>query len=138
MIENKDYINLVKLHFSFLETEFDYRLSNETVNGNALYDVEYRTSDKVISISYENIEDHLEVIVFLLEKDELPNYDDKSKTLHLRALNSQIIGDLNSKDICSNSEKFSNYITKDSFSKKLLKEAKELRLCLSHFDKRKK
>lgn len=137
MIEDKEYIKLVKLFYSFLESEFDYTISDETIKGNAFYDIEYRSSDKVISISYENIEDNLEIIVFLLQKGELPDYDDKSKTLHLGTLNSQIFSVLDTEDIRLNSERFSKYISKDKLSKKLLKEAMELRLCLIHFDKRK-
>ena len=79
MIEDLEFIEKVKLYYSFLITEFDYSLVNEVVNGNAFYDVEFRCKDKVISISYENIEDHLEVILFLLQNGEIPDFEDKTK-----------------------------------------------------------
>jgi|GEM_PF-3124598 len=33
------------------------------------------------------IEDCLKVIIFMLQNEDLPNYDDKVKTLHLNKLN---------------------------------------------------
>ena len=67
MIEGKEYIEAVKLFYSFLETEFGFNKVNETINGNAFYDVEFKDKERVVSISYENIDDHLEVIVFMLQ-----------------------------------------------------------------------
>jgi len=136
MIESTEYLKLVKSYFSFLETELDYSLVSETVRGNAFYDIVYQSEGKQISISYENIEDNFELIVFLLENGELPDYDNKTNTLHLNALNRQIISKLNKNEVCLNAEIFLQFEAKDNFSKKLLKEAKELRLCLVHFDQR--
>ena len=65
MIEIQEYIEAVKLFYSFLETEFGFSKVNETINGNAFYDVEFKNKERIISISYENIEDHLEVIIFI-------------------------------------------------------------------------
>ncbi len=42
MIEGKRYIEIVKLFFSFLITEFDFNHTEEIENGNYFYDVEYR------------------------------------------------------------------------------------------------
>ena len=79
MVEDLEYIETVKLYYSFLETEFGLSKVNETINGNAFYDVEFKDKERVISISYENIEDHLEVIVFMLQNGKMPDYDDKKK-----------------------------------------------------------
>ena len=37
MIEGKEYIKIVKQFYSFLETEFGFKIVNETINGNAFY-----------------------------------------------------------------------------------------------------
>ncbi len=135
MIEGKKYLEIVRQFYSFLETEFDFKKVNETINGNVFYDVEFKNKEKVVSISYENIEDHLEVIVFMLQDGKMPNYDDKTKTLHLKQLNRLIMAKVNKEDINFNAEYFVNYNAKDKIERKLLKEAKDLRLCLNHFGK---
>jgi hypothetical protein len=134
MVEDIEYIETVKLYYSFLETEFGFRKSNETVNGNAYYDVEFTDNERIISVSYENIEDHLEVIVFMLQNGKMPNYDDKTKTLHLKQLNRLVMTKASKEEINLNAEYFINYKAKNELERKLLKEAKELRLCLKHFN----
>jgi len=134
MVEDIEYIETVKLYYSFLETEFGFRKTNETVNGNAFYDVEFTDNERIISVSYENIEDHLEVIVFMLQNGEMPNYDDKTKTLHLKQLNRLVMTKASKEEINLNAEYFTNYKTKNELERKLLKEAKELRLCLKYFN----
>lgn len=134
MVEDLEYIERVKLYYSFLETEFGFSKTNETINGNAFYDVEFRDKERIISISYENIEDHLEVNVFLLQNGKMPDYDDKTKTLHLKLLNKLVMAKASKEEINANAEYFTNYIAKNELERKLLKEAKELRLCLKHFN----
>jgi len=133
MVEGLEYIKVVKLFYSFLETEFGFKKVNETVNGNAFYDIEYKSSERVISISYENIEDYLEVIVFQLQNGEMPDYDDKSKTHHLNQLNRSVMSKVDKAEISSNIQYFSKYNPKDDLERKLLKGARELRLCLKYF-----
>ncbi len=133
MVEDIEYIETVKLYYSFLETEFGFKKTNETINGNAFYDVEFTDNEKIVSISYENIEDHLEVIVFMLKDGKMPDYDDKTKTLHLKQLNKLVMTKASKQEINANAEYFTNYIAKNELERKLLKEAKELRLCLKHF-----
>ena len=133
MVEDKKYFETVKLYYSFLETEFGFVKTNETVNGNAFYDVEFTDNERIISISYENIEDHLEVIVFMLQNGKMPDYDDKTKTLHLKQLNRLVMAKASKQDINFNAEYFTNFNAKNELERKLLKEAKELRLCLKHF-----
>lgn len=134
MVDGSEYIKIVKLYYSFLESEFGFNTPNETINGSAFYDIEYRDGQKVISISYENIEDHLEVIVFKLQNGKMPDYDDKSKTLHLNQLNKLVMPKVDKTEMSSNVAYFSKYNAKDELERKLLKEAKELRLCLIHFN----
>jgi hypothetical protein len=134
MVEDLEYLEAVKLYYSFLETEFGFSKINETINGNAFYDVEFKDKERIISISYENIEDHLEVIVFMLQNGKMPNYDDKTKTLHLKQLNRLVMAKASKEEINLNAEYFGKYHAKNELERKLLKEAKELRLCLKHFN----
>lgn len=60
------------MYYSFLENEFGFTKTVETINGNAFYDVEFVNKKRIISVSYGNIEDHLEVILFMLEKGKMP------------------------------------------------------------------
>lgn len=134
MVEGKEYINNVESYFSFLESEFGMKVIEEKERGNAFYDVQYGDKYKIVSVSYENIEDYLQVIVFLLTKGRMPDYDDKSKTLHLNHLNGLVMSKVGKDKISSNAQYFSKYNAKDALARKLLKGAKELRLCLKHFD----
>lgn len=134
MIDGKKYINTVRDFFSFLESEFAMTVAEEKERGNVYYDVQYRDQSKVVSISYENIEDYLQIIVFRLENGELPDYDDKTKTLHLSQLNRITLPNVDKNEIISNSEYFSKYVANGEVERQLLKSAKELRLCLMHLD----
>ncbi|OCB71796.1 hypothetical protein [Flavobacterium crassostreae] len=133
MIDSIEYIKNVNDYFRFLITEFDFKLLEEKVRGNAFYDIQYKDNSRIISISYENIEDYLLVTVFMLQNGEMPNYDDKTKTLHLKQLNRLVIAKLSKEEINLNAEYFTKYNAKSELERKLLKEAKELRLCLKHF-----
>lgn len=135
MIRGEEYVSEVKEFFGFLIDEFHFSLLSEKIQGNAFYDVVYEDQTRQISVSYENIEDYLLVIVFLLKDGKLPDYDDKTRTLHLNHLNRVIFKTVQENDIKSNEEFFSRFIAKGEFKGKLLKVAKELRLCLLHFNK---
>lgn len=132
MVDSSEYIKNVNDYFEFLITEFDFKLVEEKVRGNAFYDMQFKDNSRVVSISYENIEDYLLVTVFLLQNGKMPDYDDKTKTLHLKQLNRLIIAKASKEEINLNAEYFVNYIAKNELERKLLKEAKELRLCLKH------
>lgn len=135
MIKGKEFIRKVKELFEFLSSEFSFRVVDEKNRQNLFYDVRYSDSERVISISYENTEDYLQVIVFQLENGELPDYDDKTHTLHLEKLNSLILSQIDKDEIDSNNKLFSSFKYENNIEKRLLKKAKELRLCLKHFDK---
>lgn len=133
MIEGARYIELVNSYFCFLDDEFHFKLFETHINGNVFYSIRYRNPDEVVSISYENIEDYFLVIVYLLQNGELPNYDDKTKTLHLDKLNERIIPYVGVDEIKLNNEHFSKFRARSDFERKVLKAAKELRLCLRQF-----
>ena len=134
MIDSNQYIKTIKDYFDFLITEFDYKLSDAKIRGNAFYDMQYRDKARVVSISYENIEDYLLVIIFMLQNGEMPDYDDKSKTLHLNKLNAIVLSKVDKSEINLNNEYFFKFQPKEELERKLLKSAKELRLCLKHFN----
>jgi len=134
MIAGSIYIAIVKAYFDFLITEFNFKISEEKIRGNVFYDVQYKDKTRIVSISYENIEDYLLVIIFLLQNGKLPDYDDKTKTLHLNKINAQILSRIDKNEIILNNEYFYKFNPKDELERKLLKSAKELRLCLKHYD----
>ncbi|RXK81424.1 hypothetical protein [Filimonas effusa] len=129
------YIKTVEAYYIFLVTEFGFDVSGEKIRGNAFYDVQYKDGKRIVSISYENIEDYFLITIFLLQNGEMPDYDDKTKTLHLNKLNAQILSVVDKSEISLNNECFFNFSPQDMLEKKLLKGARELRLCLRHFEK---
>jgi len=134
VIEGEKYIEDVKTYFNYLITEFGFRISNEKIRGNVFYDLQYSDGNRIVSVSYENIEAYLQVIIFMLQNGELPDYDDKTKTLHLNRLNAQVMSSIDRKEIGLNNEYFEKFNAKAEIEKQLLKSAKELRLCLKHFN----
>lgn len=134
MMESGEYIKNVIDYFGFLITEFNFKLLEEKVRGNAFYDIQYKDNSRVISISYENIKDYLLVTIFMLQNEKMPDYDDTRKTLHLNRLNSLVIAKASKEEIILNAEYFAKHKAKNELERKLLKEAKELRLCLKNFN----
>jgi len=134
MIEGKQFISTVEKYFNFIISEYSFTLLKEKISGNAYYDVQYRDKTRIISVSYENIEDYFLVIIYILQDNNLPSYDDKTKTLHLNLLNSIILPLLDNDEIKLNNIFFTNFFANNEFEKRLLKSAKELRICLNHFD----
>jgi hypothetical protein len=134
MIDGKLYVQKVKEYYSFLINEFRLSIINETVNGSAFYDVHYGDQTKAISISYENIEDYFQVTIFKLQNGQMPDYDDKTKTLHLNTLNAIILSQTDRNEIELNSTQFDKFQANNDIERKLLKSANELRLCLKHFN----
>jgi hypothetical protein len=132
MMDGKDFIKAVKEYFSFLVTEENMKLSNEIINGSLYYEVSYLNKTHSISISYENGEDYLNVIIFILCNDKLPNYDDKTRTLHLKRLNSIVLPIIDKSELNLNNEYFLRFRKEVGLKGKLLQSAKELRLCLKY------
>jgi len=134
MIKGLQFIEKAKEFYSFLDSEFKMQVVNETIRESIFYDLQYGNEGKIISISYENLEDYFQVIVFILLNGQLPDYDDKTRTLHLNILNSNILPIINIEEIESNNMYFINFKATSEVEKKLLKSAKELRLCLKHMN----
>jgi hypothetical protein len=134
MIDADRYSDFVKRTFSFLETEFNMMFGDFIKNGNVFYDVQYRDREKIISISLETIENYFQVILFKLDNGEMPDYDDKRKTIPLNKLNEDILKTLEKSEFSDNNEHFREFETKDKTEEIILKSARDLRLCLKHYD----
>jgi len=133
MISADNFVQKVKKYYSFLVDEFDFKLSDEKIRGNVFYEIHYKDPSRIVSISYENIEEYMLVIVYLLENGLLPDYDDKRKTLHISALTRVILPRLEKAEISQNRDFFSHFAVNNDIERRLLKLASELRLCLKHF-----
>ncbi|WP_276135135.1 hypothetical protein [Polluticoccus soli] len=135
MISKDDFIALVESYFHFLTSEFQFSKGEVKANGNAYYSFQFQDNKKVVSISHENIGNYYQVIVYLLDDNgSLPNYDDKTKTLHLDKLNKLILPNISLDQIKTNNTHFSTLVANSELERKMLKSAKELRLCLQNFD----
>ena len=134
MIRGSDFIELVKKYYRFLVDEMKYIESDITNREGLFYDVEYKKNDSIISISYENRENFLQVILFKLKDGRRPDYDDKQSTIHLDKLNQTLIKTLNNGEFKENDSYFASITTSSNFEYKLFKLAKELRLCLKYTD----
>jgi len=122
---------LSKDYFPSFQRNYGIAEISQKINGNAFYDVQYHSPSKVISISYQNIQDYLQVIVFKLRNGKLPDYDDKTQTLHISALNKIVFSKASKTDIDLNNQYFDNHIKAETtFERKLLKSAKDLRLAM--------
>jgi|SRR6185437_1523483 len=134
MIDKNQYLEKIRDYFSFLIQDYNYILIKEKIMGNFYYDVQYTDKIKIVSVSYENIEDYLQVIISMLQNGKHPNYNVTTKTLHLNKLNEIIFPIVDENEIGLNNQYFLKFQPSDEFEKKILKSAKELRLCLNHFD----
>lgn len=135
MVEGEKYIKNVKAYFNYLVTEFGFKISSEKIRSNVFYELQYADGSRIISISYENIENYLQVIIFILHNGNLPDYDDKRNALHLDRLNTQVMSNTERSEIILNNEYFLKFNPETELEKKLLKSAKELRICLKCFSK---
>src|SRR4051812_39520570 len=106
MIDGKEYIEIVTEYYHFLTIEFNLQIINKKIRGNAFYDVQYGDKTKIVSINYENIEDYFQVIIFKLQNGQMPDYDDKSKTLHLNKCNADVLSKIDRNEINLNNEYF--------------------------------
>ena len=134
MISADTYLAKVKLFFSFLVDDFHFQQITQTETGNAFYDIEFRKDEKVVSVSYETIEDYLQVIIFILRNGQRQDFNDKSNTIHLKDLNKEIFPRIDKNEIAENNLVFDKLETSSELDRKLLKSAKELRLVLKYWD----
>jgi hypothetical protein len=134
IISPEEYKTKVENYFEYLANEFGFELMHEKLHANVFYDVQYRKANALISISYENVEDYLAVVLFVLSGGRPPDYDNKRETLHLENLAGQIFPTLNKDEIQANSKRFEKFRVDNEIERKILKSAKDLRLCLLHLN----
>lgn len=134
MLNKINYIKIVRKFFSFLENEYFLNQIKEVKNGNVFYEVEYKNMILAVSISYEVVGEYLEVIIFKLNEGRLPDYDDKTQTLHLSKLNKRLLPQISSSEILENNLFFKDMVVSSIIEKNLLKKAKELRLILNRLE----
>jgi len=128
---NKDeYFSNIEKQFMFLLDDFEYQVINEKSKISFLYDVNFQKSNSVISVSFDIRENYLQVILFILKDGHFPDYDDKEHTIHLEKLNNMILPLLSKEEISDNNDFFQNIKPLNQLEKRILKSAKELRLCM--------
>jgi hypothetical protein len=132
MIDEEEYFRIVDRYYSFILIEFYFVKSEKMAIGNSFLKVEFTNSKFTIYISYENVESYLRIIVFELINGAMPSYDDSTHTLHLSRLNTLVMSKVNKDEVRVNAQFFSAQNPKTDIERKLLKGAKELRLCLKH------
>lgn len=134
VLNEDEYFLIIEKQFLYLVDEFNYKIINKKSGISFLYDVNFQTSNSMISVSYDRRDNNLQVILFILKDGHLPDYDDKEHTIHLEKLNNKIIPYLNKEEISDNNDFFRNIKPLNHFEKILLKLAKELRLCMKNTD----
>jgi hypothetical protein len=134
MIDGDQFFETVKTYFSFLSIEFGLRILKEEVRRNAFYDVQYERDSVVVSTSYENVEDYLQVIVFELEDGHFPNCDDKTRTHHLNQLTDELLTRIPNEEFQRNSDSFLGLEPDQGIDRRLLSKANALRPCLTNWD----
>ncbi|MDP4216254.1 MAG: hypothetical protein Q8927_08630 [Bacteroidota bacterium] len=134
MIDAAAYFEEVKRYFIYLITEYSFWIRDEEIRANVYYDLRFRSQEKEISISYENLEDYFLVRLYLLHDGQMPKFNDKEGIMDLRKLNEVIISRLDKQEILLNNEFFANFSPSNLIGREILKAAKDLRLCLKHFD----
>ena len=134
MIQADRFIEVVDRTFSFLVTDYKMAQDGAKISGNVFYDICYRDTVKVISISLETIEDIFQVILFRLDDGKLPDYDDKSRTIHLNRMTTDILPTVDKPEFAANNRFFQDIQPADKTEELILKSAKELRLCLRYYN----
>lgn len=129
MHESEVYLTDVDACFKFLEVEYGYQ-KRVTMRTGLHYKAEYCSSKTIISISYEPREQYLHTVVQLLFNGELPDYDDKVRTILLGLIAKDWLADLPKSLIRENNDFFSSIHANSECGRELLNNARKLRLCL--------
>ncbi|MCC2545499.1 hypothetical protein LJY25_03515 [Hymenobacter sp. BT175] len=135
MVEAQVFLRAAKTYFAFLVSEFAFAELSETVRSVVFYELQYRNAAQVVSISFENLEDYLQITVFQLVNQQLPDYNDSHHTYHLHTLNHALSKLVGPDDWQENQRFFEEFKPEGTVERRLLKAAKELRVCLTHFDR---
>lgn len=126
------FIQKVKALFSFLVDDNDFKVLNDVLTPNIFYKVSYSDSKIVVSISYEDFTENLNILIYQLADGIESDYDDRTKTRSLNTLNRLVLPKLGKDDHLENSKYFKGIACDSKLERELLKRAKELRLCFLH------
>jgi LytS/YehU family sensor histidine kinase len=99
-------------------------------NNTLLHAVRYEKDNTLISISYDVRDDNLQVIIYKLRHGMMPDYDDKTRTIHLNSLNTKLLPMIEKDAFLENNSYVQEFSATNDSEHKLLKLTKELRLCL--------
>jgi len=134
MIDGNLFFVSVKKYFNFLVIEQGFSLLEENTRGNIYFEVQFKKETTIISISYENHEDYLSIVIYKLQSGRIPSFNDKANIIELKSLTAKIIPDLDKIEINNNNEFFSEFHVDSLIEKKIMKSARNLRLCFPYIN----
>ena len=134
MVTDNEYFEKVETYFKFLVNEFKFKVESKTFNGNVFFDIEYKSKNILISISYENIEDFLEIIIFPNSANNNISFKGSNENFRLSQLRNDLLTKIKNSDFEKNNKFFIKFKTKNNFERNLLKSAKDLRICLNNLN----
>ncbi|MCD8511858.1 MAG: hypothetical protein LRY73_19725 [Bacillus sp. (in: Bacteria)] len=131
MLNRDEYFSIIEKQFMFLVNEFEYTPLDKKSKISFLYDVNFQKGNTLITVSLDVRESYLQVILFNLTDGHLPDYDNEN-TIHLEKLNKMILSNLSKEEMKENNKFFQYIQPKNQLEKRILKSAKELRLCMKN------
>ncbi len=132
----KKYEEAVLKYYSFLIEDFNFTLEDKPILViGRYYDISFKKIDKIIMIYYEIMEDyyHVHFTNFLIKGH--PQIEPITKTSYLNYFIKTIYPFLSEYDFTQNNMYFDKFEATNEMEKKLLDQAKDLRLCLLNLDK---
>jgi hypothetical protein len=118
--------------FQFLTEEFGYEVAGTTSVRDVYQEIVFGKTGQVISVSYENADDDLQVVLFKVKDGKLPDFDDETHTLHLTDMTDDVLARLTPGQIQEYKKWFSDINSETRLDKQLQESAAWLRLCLRH------
>ena len=100
-----DILNTFRADFAFLKGEFGFEEREQRIT-NFCGGIEYRAKDKVVSVSYDQRQDHLDVRVLRLDRGRMPDFDDARFVDSLSKLSERILPSLSRDDREQNAKAF--------------------------------
>ncbi len=135
MYSGRKYKKAVVYYYSFLIDDFNFTLDEKSITRGMYYNIKFKKIDKIISIYNELMEDYFDIHFTNFLKKGHPQIDSLTKTSGLTFFIKTIFPFLSENDFIQNNTYFDKFETTNEMEKKLLDQAKELRLCLLNLDK---
>lgn len=80
-----EFIEYVKKEFSFLVSEFGFKVEKE-IKDELVYGVLYKNASRAIQVYYEVLDQFSSVMIFRLKNGELPEWDDLKNSVPLHKI----------------------------------------------------